>query len=211
MGILLDNKYWADVVNRLDQLTPKLGETITKDAAKQIRSIACEALTKLTTDPDFQKDLAHAIDLGMKATVIDDPTIPGFPKFLEEFMLQENKILGDSNVKTTAARDLQSEIHRTAMNKDQPKNRFDRLDAKIAFCAKLACDPTIPEDPKKLSLFAVALKAVKGVAVIGMDVGTAAAAAITLGPAGAAATGTVAGISAGYGAGMIVDAVKGRW
>jgi hypothetical protein len=211
MGILLDNKYWADVVNRLDQLMPKLGETITKDSAMQIRAIACEALTKLIQDPDFQKDLAHAIELGMKATVVDDPTVPSFPKFLEEFMLHENKILGDSGVKTTAARDLQNEIYRIAMDRDQPKNRFDRLDAKIAFCAKLACDPTIPEDPKKPSLFAVALKAVKGVAVIGMDVGTAAAAAVTLGPAGAAATGTVAGISASYGAAMVADAVKERF
>ena len=211
MGILRDNGYWGDVVNRMEQLRPPLGDAMSKESAAQIRSIACEALNKLVNDPEFREDIEHVVALGMSATVVDNPDTPDFPRFLNAFMLLENKILADSNVNTAAARDLQNEIHRVAMNREQPKDRFDRLAEKIAFCAKLACDRTILEDPKKPPLLAVVWRAAKGVALIGMNMGTAGAAAVTLGPVGAAATGTVAGISASYGASLIHEAIKGRW
>jgi hypothetical protein len=84
------------------------------------------------------------------------------------------------------------------------------LEPKITFCKKLACDSNAVEDPKK-PLWIVVWRAVKGVGLIGVDIGAITGAAVTLGLAGGAAAGSVAAISTGYGAALVQDAVKGRW
>jgi hypothetical protein len=47
MGILLDKKFWADTLNQLASLQPKLGKPISKENAVQISVIACRALQRL--------------------------------------------------------------------------------------------------------------------------------------------------------------------
>src|SRR5439155_27197800 len=202
MGMLLNTRFWADTLNQLATLQPALGQPINEKNGAQIRQIACTAFSTLLDDPQFPVDLAHAIDLAKSASRIDATKTPNFLAFLDSFMLLENKILADAGVNTVASRDLDRETRMIAKSADT--KRLEQLQGKITFLKKLACDSDAAADPKKPFWLAV-WRGIKGVGLIGLDVGTAAGSAVVLGPAGAAATGTVAGISAGYGAALVED------
>lgn len=210
MGVLKDAQYWTGILNEISALNPRIGQDISAANADAIRQLACRAFKKLLDDPDFEQDLGEAIAAARDAApALASPRHPNFHHFVDLFMELEAKILRDAGLNKKAVGELDREL-RSALREPEP-DRLEGLADKIRYCRKLACDPTIPEDPKKTPLWKVAMQAVKGVGVIGADVGVAAGAAVTLGPAGAAAVGTVAGISAGAGASMIGKAIKGRW
>lgn len=210
MGVLKDGQYWTGVLNQISALNPPIGHDISPANAAAIRQLACAAFTKLLDDPDFEQDLGDAIAAARDAApALNATRHPNFDHFVDLFMVLEAKILRDAGLKAKAVGELDREL-RSAL-KEPESDRMEGLADKIRYCRKLACDPTIPEDDKKTPLWKVAVQAAKGVGVIGADVGAAAGAAVTLGPAGAAAVGTVAGISAGAGASMIQKAIKGRW
>ena len=208
MGKLFDTKFWADTLNDVTSLKPPLGQPIKKADASRIKSIACKAFSTVLDDPMFHADIAHAISLAKSAHVINSPKTKDFEKFLDDFMRLENKLLADAGVNSVASRDLAQEIRRIAVSPDP--SRFDQLEQKIVFCRKLACDPKAAYDPKK-PIWQVALRAVEGLGLIGVDAGAAGGAAVILGPFGVAAAETVAAISGGYGAAIIAGAIKGRW
>jgi hypothetical protein len=208
MGKLLDTKFWADTLNELTSLNPPLGQPIKKADASRIKSIACKAFSAVVDDPMFHADITHAINLAKSAHVISAPKTKDFEKFLDDFMRLENKLLADAGVNSVASRALDQEIRRIAVSPDS--TRFDRLEEKIVFCRELACDPKAAYDSKKPP-WEVALRAVEGLGVIGVDAAAAGGAAVTLGPFGVAAAGSVAAISGSYGAAIIADAIKGRW
>ena len=207
MGILLDKRFWAGTLNQLASLQPGLGRPISKKNAARIREIACNAFSALLADPQFSVDLAKAVNLAKSGPPIDAKT-PNFLEFLKSFMLLENKILDDAGVDTVASRDLEREIYVIAGVADSTD--LDRLKDKINFLQKLACDSNAAEDPKR-PFWLAAWRGVKGAGLIGIDLGTVAGTAVTLGPAGAAVSGTVAGTSIGFGAALVKDALKGRW
>jgi len=208
MGALLDTKLWADILNELASISPPLGQRINDADASQIKLIACKAFSIVLDDPTFHADMAHAINLARSADVIDAAKMKDFEKFLDDFMRLENKLFADAGVDSVASRDLEREIRRIAVSPNP--TRFDQLEQQIAFCKKLACDPNAGDDPKK-PIWEVALRAVEGLGLIGVDAGAAGGATVSLGPFGIAATATVAGISIGYGATLVTNAVKGRW
>ncbi len=208
MSRLADTEFWANSLNQIAPLTPALGNPINAGDAAKIRQIACRTLTLLLDDPEYPKDLANAVAQAKTATAIDATDTPQFVEFLDRFVLLESKILADARVDTVASRDLEREIRIVAKAPDA--RRLEQLADKIAFLQRLACDPDAVDDPKR-PLWMTVWRGVKGVALIGIDVGSAAGATLVLGPGGAAAIGTVAGISAGYGAAFVSDALKGRW
>jgi hypothetical protein len=208
MGVLRDPPYWAAIVNRLIVLQPALGEPITDAAGNEIRRISCDALSTLLADQQFLPDLAAATDLARSANSILATETPAFLAFVDSFMLLESKILADAGVNSIASRDLDRELRGIARTADP--TRLDRLADKIAFLRKLACEPDGAADPKK-PLWLAVWRGVKGVAVLGIDLGTIGGTAVLLGPGGAAVAGGVIGTSITYGGGLVSDALKGRW
>lgn len=208
MSKLTDTEFWALTLNELAALAPPRGHAIEERNAARIREIACRALSTLLDDPEFPQDLANAIAQAEAVPDISGMEQPAFTAFLDTFMALENKLLKDAGVDTVASRDLEREIR--TLGKTSFAESLDRLADKIEFLRRLACSPEIADDPKK-PLWQVVWRGVKGVGLIGLDVGSAAGAAIVLTPAGGAAAGVVAGISASYGAALIDNAVRGRW
>lgn len=208
MGLLANSSYWAEALNQMAQLKPPLGQAISARDAAQIRSIACRVLSDLIGDKDFKQDLAAAIRLAEGAAPVDSYKAQGFQYFLDAFMVLESKILADANVDTIASRDLEREIRRVASDPDP--NRLHRLDEKIVFCRNLACDPSAVEDPAR-PIWERAWVGVKGVGVLGIDLGVTGGSAVVLGVAAAAVVGSIAGMSCSYGAALVSDSVKGRW
>ncbi len=207
MGLLLDTKFWADALNRLADLQPGIGQPITKKNASRICEIACNTLSAVLADPQFSVDLANAIALAKNTPLVGAKT-QNFSAFLTSFMILESKILEDAGVNTVASRDLAREVHAVAGSAD--KADLDRLEEKIVFLRKLACNADGADDPKK-PFWVAAWRGVKGGALVGMDFGSIAGTAVVLGPAGAAVAGTVSGFSIGYGAALVRDALKGYW
>lgn len=208
MGKLTDTEFWAGTLNEMAALAPPLGQAIEQRNAAKIREIACRALSALLDDPEFSQDLANAIAQAQAVPDLSTMEPSAFAAFLNRFMELENKLLKDAGVDTVASRDLEREIR--TLGKTSFAENLDRLSDKIEFLRRLACSPDAVDDPKN-PLWQVAWRGVKGVGVIGLDMGSAAGAAIVLTPAGGAAAGVVAGISASYGAALINEAVRGRW
>lgn len=208
MSKLADTELWSGALNQLALLTPAPGTLINKRNADRIREISCDALSLLLADPEFPGDLEKAIAQAKTTHGIDGAEMPNFVYFLNKFMRLENKLLADAGVNTVASRDLEREIHTIATV--PYTERLDQLREKITFVKRLACDPNAVDDPKR-PLWRAVWRGVKGVGLIGLDVASAAGAAVILGPGGSAAFGTVIGISTGYGAALVDDAVKGRW
>jgi hypothetical protein len=208
MGVLSNSQYWAQNLNKMAGLVPPLGQAIPPKDAAEIRAIACSALSNLLADPEFRKDLAIATDLARSVDTMSASKASEFQPFLNRFMELESKILADAHIDTIASRDLEREIRGSASHPSPVP--LDRLADMIAFCQSLACNAGAVDDPKR-PLWEVAWRGTKGVGLLGIDIGSTIGSAVVLGPGGAAAVGSVAAFSCGYGADILWDALKGRW
>src|SRR5262245_43920875 len=208
MGLLRRPDYWAGPLNEMAQLMPPLGETVPPAVAVRVRQIACKTLGLVVDDPEFKKDVADAVGLAKSAFGVTVGNAPDYSRFLDAFMVLEHKILTDAGVNTVAVRDLDREIRGVASGLDP--QRVDRVEDKIRYCRRLACDPGVADDPAK-PLWQAAWRGCKGAGVLGIDIGSGVAATVTMGPAGAAAVAGVAALSCDYGLGILMSAIKQRW
>lgn len=208
MGLLRRPDFWAGPLNEMAGLMPPLGQTVSPAVAEKVRQIACKTLGLVVDDPDFEKDVDDVVSLAKSAHDVTAGTVPAYSRFLDAFIVLEHKILTDAGVNTVAVRDLEREIRGVASNPDPM--RLDRVKDKIRYCRRLACDREIADDPAK-PLWQSAWRGCKGVGVLGVDIGSGVAAAVTMGPAGAAAVAGVAALSCDYGLGILWSAMKQRW
>src|SRR5215469_6608587 len=175
MGVLLDRHFWGKALSELADLAPRIGEKISTADAAKIRKIACTALSQLLDDPEFQADLKQVIGKhGHHFATINERN---YDEFLNAFMELEAKILADAGVSTVASRDLEREIRKVTRNPSY--GHFERLEKKIEFLWFSACEPHAADDQKK-PLWSAVWRGVKGVGLIGIDVGSAATAAVVL-------------------------------
>lgn len=211
MGLLRNAPYWSKVLNEMTELKPSLGQKMSPELAARIQKIACAALSALTRDKELSEDLEQAREL--TGDVRYHPNVRGFEEFLQMFMLLESKILSDAGVNPVAANDLLLEVQMSARQKLDEKERFNRLDEKIGYCAKLACggvETEASDDPRK-SVWARVWRATAGVAQISADMGFSIGALVFLSPIGAVAASSIIGISTGYGADLVSDAIRDKW
>jgi hypothetical protein len=210
MGLLVeDTRFWADVLNDLVIRQPPLGQPLSKIDAQGIQRVACTALTALVNDPDFPKDVVRAVEL-MNDTPTLHPNEPSFPAFYRTFIILEDKILEEAGVNSVAAHDIRREIYESVRGAYVCDT--DRLEDKIRYLQKLACDPETV-DPKK-GLLASIVRGLKGVAVLAIDIGSGAVATGMLGvpaPVGVFVFGSVMSLSSSRGVTLIGQALSGHW
>lgn len=209
MGILFDASYWADILNRTYNAT--FSSASAEEQMATVRAIGCEAFTRLIEDPEFAHDLSRAADLAAASDLEAYADTAEFNDFLNVFLSIEGKLFSGAGAEEKPRTAALMELGAIAQARVRG-DPFDRFDDKVRFCRDLFCseEPEDSREPQR-SPWQIARRAITGVATIAVDCGTAAAAAVTLGPAGAAAGGTVAGISAGYGAQLVSDALRKRW
>jgi hypothetical protein len=170
----------------------------------------CRALTDLVTDSEFKSDLAAAIQFAKAAEDKQDRALPEFSGFLDDFIRAEMEVLLQSGVNMDSTVKILNEISDLARDATGAPERLYRLEEKIRFCAKLACDSH--KDLRQETPFWLDVRrAVTGVALIGIDLAAVGGTTIVFPPGSAAVAGAVVGVSIGYGGEAVRNAIRRFW
>ncbi|WP_299077925.1 hypothetical protein [uncultured Ruegeria sp.] len=211
MGILTNEKYWANVTNKLFELRPAPGTAYDDNQISETLSLICKAMTDLQKDPSFPSDLQSAL---LKPT----PDTVAMADMLDEFERAERKIALDAGVYDQATKDLGRSVRsvQKALRQDfRALSDVQTLGRQIEYTGRLACDA---KKDRRLAMESQAgrtriertVQATKGVAVISFNAG-ATAGSTFVNPVLGATSSLLLGWSVRSGAMLVKDAYEGVW
>jgi len=173
MGILKDPQYWGRVISRIEERRALTrGDVMPREDAVAVMQEACRAFSDLVEDPDFEADLRECVEVGRRATQGMPREGEEFERFVQRFRDVEEEVLRQSGVNEGATIHVADELSGLLGVIDDFD--FDRVEGKIRLirdvCCRYAKDPEFAQNPQP-ELAEDALEALKGIAIVGVDIG----------------------------------------
>ena len=91
MGLLFNRDFWAGCLNEMHSHGPLPGKPMSRESVQKILEIGCKALARLTTDPEFERDLEKARKIAEENP--QDERTQGFKNFIGMFRSSELDVL----------------------------------------------------------------------------------------------------------------------
>ncbi len=143
-----------------------------REDAVAVMQEACRAFSDLVEDPEFEADLLESVELGRRAAQQMPREGEDFERFVRRFREVEEEVLRQSGVSERATVHVADELSSLLGMIDDFD--FDRVDGKIRLvrdiCCRYARDPAFAQNPQP-ELAEDALEALKGIAIVGVDIG----------------------------------------
>jgi len=219
MGLLLDQYFWAGVVNAVHHADK--GFLDDESSAQAVARINCEVFGKLLNDSELERDVSRVWEESIDLRDIEGAYENTSVHALRALFALEIQILEDAGIESRVAREIMSDVASLYANDGKVDRKLspEKFIENLRVLREVSCEGTeqftklesqFIKSPQRRSRWAVTKKTVAGIAVCAANSGSATALAFAFGP-WATVPSSVSLISLGKGKRLWLEAWNGEW